>query len=116
MSYSEHWNRFRRWNRYGIASLIFSCIVLFWVLPQLEAKVPWALFPLIRHIALIGCWLVFFYFVVRQQDFECPRCGKHFFWRGSMEYAVAFRRKCVHCGLGLYANGPNTSLGHPRER
>jgi hypothetical protein len=115
-SYSEHWAHFRRWNRRGIAVLVLSIGFLLCGLPLIESRVSWAAFPLVRHGSLIVCWLWFFYFVVRQQDFDCPRCGNHFFWRGSMPYAVAFRRRCAHCALELYADGPNKSQERTREK
>src|SRR3954471_16582668 len=114
-SYSEHWAQFRRWNRYGIGTLVLSLVFLCVGLPLIEARVSWEAFPVVRQGALTICWLWFFYFVVRQRYFDCPQCGKHFFWRGWMEYAVAFRRRCAHCGLELYVVGPNKSLERMRE-
>ena len=114
-SYPDTWRQFRRWKWCGITALITSLGFTIFGLPLIESRVSWTVFPLIRELSLIACWSLFFYFVLRQLDLECPRCGKRFSWSGWMQYAVAFRRRCVHCSLELYAEGPDKSIQTTRE-
>lgn len=43
---------------------------------------------------------------IQAQRFQCPRCGEHYFYRGSGWGTPTnpFARRCIHCGLPKWAS------------
>jgi hypothetical protein len=96
---AEYWLPFRYWNRVGIFLVL-------------------ALLPLAGLSVLLGqvlgisgaivlvpfaAWVVAFGYVVhRIRTFPCPRCGD-FYTTTSWMSPNTLGRKCIHCGLRLYA-------------
>ena len=97
--YTEQWREFRRWNRLGILAFVAvlpACGIL--VLISRLLPIPMIL-PL---VVLVGCTLVVFVAHHQLRKFPCPRCRDTFMVRS---FGLAGTgRKCVHCGLKLYAD------------
>ena len=97
---SDQWREFRHWNRLGI----FAFVALMPALAISAFIVQ--LIPFLSILPLVvgaGCILLFIVSYFQLRAFRCPRCRNAFMVKSSLG-TNASGRKCVHCGLKLYAD------------
>ena len=107
--YSYKWEERRKMRRLVLVLVIVGLLIF-------------ALVPLANHVSeairrgvaylLFGAWaavcVTLFAFYILYIYWDCPRCGKPyhmkggFFWR----WINPFTRRCLHCGLPKWDNGP----------
>ena len=105
--YEEQWEAYRHTRNLWILTLV-TFVPAALTAGALSSKVQGA-FDVGFMVA--GVWvLLFVYFGFRLNTWPCPRCGKWF--SGTWWYNLGFwARKCVHCGLGKYANDDGSPPG-----
>jgi hypothetical protein len=98
MKYPQQWHEYRHWHIlacYGMLGLPGAAAVAIVLKVWLGLGSP-AVFA-----ALVVVWVILWgYAAFRSVRVPCPRCGAPFLAGQDPEFH--FRRRCSHCGLGLY--------------
>lgn len=93
--YSKELKVFRRWNRIGAISLVFTvacfCAIQ-WIKP----------FSGIGNLVLLVSAALFAYSLMRVVLFQCSRCGKPFSL--TLRHGKSTGRTCAHCNLTTDTN------------
>ena len=99
MSYTEHWDAYRRRRN------LFRLVWISYVPGVLLIGVPlhWLLGSDVPIYVVAGAWMIAFIVTANCMTMSaCPRCGRSFFrtfWRHN-----PLARRCVHCGLQKWAS------------
>lgn len=99
--YDAEWKTYRRlWliSLLGLLGALPTCFLVYTLsrlrIPGLILFLIWAGYVLV----VFGAWLLLNYF-------RCPHCNELFASTGWGSHSV-FARKCAHCGLKKFSDGP----------
>lgn len=94
------WEGYRLWNRLGIGAVL-AAFPLALASTALSDRVEGL--SMLPSLVILAAVVVFGAALIYHAIFSCPRCGKNFSQK-HLFGLTSTGRKCVHCGLRLYAD------------